>query len=107
MRYFISGHRDLTIKEFEKHYVPQILKVLRDDSEAEFIVGDWEGCDTFAQEFLGNLHAIIEVCDYKHFKSYDACDIYMTKHSDFDIAWIRKGREDSHTANNIKRRYNL
>ena len=31
----------------------------------------------------------------------------MTKDSDFDIAWIRPGREDSHTALNIKRRYGL
>jgi hypothetical protein len=39
--------------------------------------------------------------------SYDECDASMTKHSNFDIAWIRPGREDSHTAKNIKRRYNL
>jgi hypothetical protein len=29
----------------------------------------------------------------------------MTLASDFDIAWVRPGKEDSHTAKNIKRRY--
>jgi hypothetical protein len=39
--------------------------------------------------------------------NYDECDEAMTKISDFDIAWIRPGRENSHTANNIRRRYGL
>ena len=38
-------------------------------------------------------------------ETYDECDRTMTEYSDFDIAWIRPGREDSHTAMNIKRRY--
>ena len=29
----------------------------------------------------------------------------MTCNSNFDIAWIRPGTEDSHTAKNIKRRH--
>ena len=37
--------------------------------------------------------------------TYDECDASMTRDSDFDIAWIRPGKEDSHTAMNIKRRY--
>jgi hypothetical protein len=44
---------------------------------------------------------------FHEYKSYDDCDASMTRHSNFDIAWIRPGREDSHTAKNIKRRYNL
>ena len=40
-------------------------------------------------------------------KSYDECDSIMTLSSDFDIAWVRPGKEDSHTAKNIKRRYGL
>jgi hypothetical protein len=43
----------------------------------------------------------------KRRRDYDECDVSMTHDSDFDIAWIRKGRENSHTAQNIKRRYNL
>ena len=37
--------------------------------------------------------------------TYDECDERMTRDSTFDVAWIRPGREDSHTAKNIKRRY--
>lgn len=40
-------------------------------------------------------------------KNYDECDAAMTEDSDFDIAWIRPGKEDSHTADNIRRRYGL
>ena len=131
MRYFISGHRDLTIKEFEEHYVPQILKVLRFDRTPLFLVGDWEGCD---EMFFMFIHAYkvpvvvhyVNKCriDIENIKdklgdwfeaivgtekcnTYDECDASMTRDSDFDIAWIRPGREDSHTAKNIKRRYNL
>ena len=46
MIYFVSGHRDLTNEEFEAHYVPLIQKVLKSDIFPEFIVGDWEGCDS-------------------------------------------------------------
>ena len=36
---------------------------------------------------------------------YDACDKVMTCNSDFDVAWVRPGKENSYTANNIRRRY--
>lgn len=129
MTYFISGHRDLTQEEFDKHYAPVLKKVLQSDWNCEFVIGDWEGCDTMALEFL------LSHPDYKYIEiyyvdkvriqpfgdhvdcfenlyvyskdNYDECDEAMTKCSDFDIAWIRPGREDSHTAINIKRRYNL
>lgn len=130
MRYFISGHRDLTIKEFEEHYVPLIQKVIEEDIYADFIVGDWEGCDTQFLEWLLYTRpndSIVEIycVNFPRVKidnvsivnfenvffttknTYDECDASMTRDSDFDIAWIRPGRENSHTANNIKRRYNL
>lgn len=130
MRYFISGHRDLTIKEFEEHYIPLIQKVVEEDIYADFIVGDWEGCDTQFLEWLlctRPNNSIVEIycVNFPRVKidnvsiinfenvffttknTYDECDASMTKDSDFDIAWIRPGRENSHTANNIKRRYNL
>ena len=44
---------------------------------------------------------------FKECSNYDECDEWMTYNSDFDIAWIRPGRENSHTALNIKRRYGL
>lgn len=123
MRYFVSGHRDLTREEFEEHYVPLIQKVIKEDSWVEFVVGDWEGCDnmfidyilyrfpnTFINVYCVNspriarIHETINICKRN---TYDACDAAMTRNSDFDIAWIRPGRENSHTANNIKRRYGL
>lgn len=129
MRYFVSGHRDLTKEEFEEHYVPLIQKVIKEDSWAEFVVGDWEGCDTLFIEYIlyrfPNIFVSIYYIDYIKTKfrgnyvynydninlckrnTYDECDASMTRNSDFDIAWIRPGREDSHTAKNIKRRYNL
>ena len=127
MRYFVSGHRDLTQEEFDRHYVYLLDRVLADDPCAEFIVGDWEGCDTLFVNYIKTYKDIkVNIC-YKDdgsinpqpriFKqnhgvdiilpTYDECDSYMTFDSDFDIAWIRPGREDSHTAKNIKRRYNL
>lgn len=131
MRYFVSGHRDLTKEEFKEHYVPLIIKVLREDSWAEFVVGDWEGCDTFFVDIITSLRLrplpnidiycvekprlkprgysidCYENIHYYSYNDYDECDASMTRDSDFDIAWIRPGRENSHTANNIKRRYNL
>ena len=52
MIYFVSGHRDLTKEEFEEHYVPLIQKVLKSDIFPEFIVGDWEGCDSMFLNFI-------------------------------------------------------
>jgi hypothetical protein len=127
MTYFISGHRDLTQEEFDKHYIPTLENILKQDPMADFVVGDWEGCDTLALEWLiSNLNypdvyiyyvdnvrvtycgeqlnnfynVILRPC-----ASYDECDSRMTQDSDFDIAWIRPDKEDSHTAMNIKRRY--
>lgn len=122
MRYFVSGHRDLTKEEFEEHYVPLIQKVIKEDSWAEFVVGDWEGCDTlfvdyilyrFPKTFINIYYVdcprnITESYEYINIckrGTYDECDASMTRNSDFDIAWIRPGRENSHTANNIRRRY--
>lgn len=125
MRYFVSGHRDLTISEFREHYVPLIQKIIKDDVWCEFVVGFCEGCDLMFIEWMKE-HApshdlLVFHCthipenfwdDYPNIYLYpcddfETCDTAMTRNSDFDIAWVRLGREDSHTAKNIKRRYNL
>ena len=125
MRYFVSGHRDLTISEFREHYVPLIQKIIKDDVWCEFVVGFCEGCDLMFIEWMTE-HApshdlLVFHCthipenfwdDYPNIYLYpcddfETCDTAMTRNSDFDIAWVRLGREDSHTAKNIKRRYNL
>lgn len=135
MKYFISGHRDLTIEEFEKYYIPKIKAVLEgEDCSVTFVIGDWKGCDRMVMDYLEDLliEGGIELQIYcvdkpkntpgnvpvKYlsscfdgyvsvycYKTYDECDKAMTENSDFDIAWIRPGKEDSYTANNIKRRY--
>ena len=56
MRYFVSGHRDLTKEEFEKYYVPKINYVIANEQNPVFIVGDWEGCDTMFLEYLNTLY---------------------------------------------------
>lgn len=123
MRYFVSGHRDLTISEFREHYVPLIQKIIRDDVWCEFVVGFCEGCDLMFIEWMKE-HApshdlLVFHCthipenfwdDYPniylyHCDDFETCDTAMTRNSDFDIAWVRLGREDSYTAKNIKRRY--
>lgn len=123
MTYFISGHRDLTWEEFTKWYAPAISKVICTDKEAKFVVGDCEGADRMAQDYLlacGVSFRNITV--YHMFKAprylTRSCtltqggftsdverDAAMTEHSDRDIAFIRKGKESSGTAQNILRRW--
>jgi hypothetical protein len=128
MTYFISGHRDLTQEEFNEHYAPILEKVLKEDWDCNFVLGDWEGCDKMSLEFIlsqSDYYDSIEIFYVDKIRirpfgehisnferlyvvsrsTYDDCDETMTKFSDFDIAWVRPGREDSHTAMNIKRRY--
>ena len=126
MIYFISGHRDLTQEEFDKHYIPTLKRILELDDYAKFLIGDWEGCDTLAFEYLRDKLGMYQRIDIYYVDKvrlinfsqsmypkivsqvwdvYDSCDSMMTHYSDFDVAWIRPGRENSHTAMNIKRRY--
>ena len=130
MIYFVSGHRDLTQEEFNSHYVRVLKRIIKDDPLAEFVVGDWEGCDAMFIDFLLSQPDYPPVTIYHVDKAprlnydgfplfnfenvyfaqcadYDECDKSMTLDSTFDVAWIRPGREDSHTAKNIKRRYGI
>lgn len=54
MRYFISGHRDITEEEFNKHYVPLLVEILNSNRYASFVVGDCKGVDKMAMDFLSN-----------------------------------------------------
>lgn len=119
MIYFISGHRDLTWEEFAKWHTPAISRVRR--AGARFVVA--EGADRMAQDYLLACGvAPIGITVYHMLKSprYLANesirtvggftsdterDEAMTKNSDYDIAFIRKGRETSGTAQNILRRW--
>jgi len=124
MTYFISGHGSLTIQQFSKHYVPRILKAMS-QPKINFIVGDFKGVDTFAQNFLQkHLVPRIKVTVYHMFEnprtprikgftyiggftSDNERDTAMTNASDADIALILKGKEKSGTAKNILRRLTI
>ena len=115
---YISGHLDLTSAEFDEHYLRPIREaLLRDD---QFIIGDARGTDTIAQGYL-KFVAKNEVVTVYHmfdkprnnvgnfktvggFKSDEERDAAMTAASDYDIAWVRPGRENSGTAKNLARR---
>lgn len=119
MIYFVSGHRDLTEEEFNKYYIPKIKDAIWNDKNARFVVADCEGCDTmFINYMLDNYPEanvtifILDLSKYKGLfpftlyvcKSILERDIRMTEESNKDIAFIRKGKENSYTALNILRR---
>jgi hypothetical protein len=113
--YFISGHLDLTVEEFEAHYAPAIRDAFWEGYP--FVVGDAPGADTLAQTFLKGLGADVTVYHMLEsprnnqgfitvggFKGDRTRDEAMTAASDADIAWVRPGREKSGTARNLARR---
>lgn len=113
--YFISGHLDLTLEEFNIHYIPLINKAIEENSS--FVIGDAKGADSMAQEYLKTFNANVKVyhmfsssrnnCGYETvggFSSDKERDEALTRDSTHDIAWVRPGREKSGTAKNLKRR---
>lgn len=102
MRYFISGHLDLTIDEFTANYKPQIDDALNDDF-CSFIIGDARGADLMAQKYLNNKtknvtiyhmhdkprHNIFNYPTVGGFKSDEERDTAMTNNSDIDLLWVR------------------
>lgn len=119
--YFISGHLDITQEEFSAYYVPAIRAVVDKYPTCNFVVGDSRGADVMAQRFLHALdldHERVRVYhmydaplnnphSYKTvggFKSHNSKDAAMTSASQFDIAWVRPGRESSGTLRNLERR---
>ena len=131
MTYFISGHGDLSYEDFQLYYEPIIDRVVMEDSEAQFIVGDYKGVDKFAMDYIFQYYTtplvIYHMFDTPRnipeglsenpelegvyfeggFTSDEERDSAMTRDSDFDIAFIKDGRWDSGTAQNIKRRHNI
>ena len=115
--YFISGHGNVTEEEFQEHYVPQLRQVLSDSFETRFVVGDFRGADTLAQQWL--LGKTKNVTVYHMFESprFNAGwptkggfqsnatrDRAMTAASDDDIAWLRDPDTNSGTRRNLLRR---
>lgn len=120
--FFISGHRDLTEEEFEQFYIPKINEVI-DKYDAYFVIGEYEGADIMAQNYLvDTLNYDIDKIYVYHMGNKPRCnnpkiknfirgfaddidrDTCMTIDSDEDIAFVRKGRYESGTSQNIIRR---
>ena len=120
--YFISGHRDLTENEFEYYYIPIINKVLYENENACFVVGDSEGLDIMAQNYLmdvikldperitvycvktpDNINTNISKVKF-NFSDHDEKDTAMTKASFMDIAFVRDWKVITGTGQNILRR---
>lgn len=112
---FVSGHLDLTQEEFEQHYCDQINDAIT--LHHTFVIGDAAGADKMAQYLIKALcgHAIIYHTHQTprnnagfptrgEYPSQTAKDAAMTAASDYDIAWVRPGREKSGTARNLERR---
>jgi hypothetical protein len=110
LRYFISGHIDLSQEQFDKFYKDRILKAIA--SNGTFVMGSAPGADYMAQQFLyesfkhdpTELDRMIvyhrgdnpetQLIDSRiktigGFKSHNAKDTAMTKASDMDIAYVR------------------
>lgn len=114
----ISGHYDLSEAEFERHYRPPIDEAIAHGDH--FIVGDANGADVSAQQYLfARLGAsdrvrVFHMLDRpRHnagfatvggFDSDEQRNEAMTHQSDYDIAWVRHGFEHAGTARNLARR---
>lgn len=115
---FVSGHRDLTAAEFDQHYRPRLEKAIA--AGHHFVVGDAPGADAMAQTWLAGQVSPGRVTVYhagrrpRHhsagfavcgdYASQSAKDAAMTAASNYDIAWVRPGKETSGTARNLARR---
>jgi hypothetical protein len=115
---FVSGHRDLTPAAFQQHYQSPLDQAIA--AGHRFVVGDAPGADALAQSYLASRVTAERVtvyhagrqprCRYGDFAvrggfpSQVAKDAAMTAVSDYDIAWVRPGKEASGTAGNLARR---
>lgn len=129
-RAFISGHTNMTEKEFKDNYEEKINNAI--NLGHEFVIGNASGCDTIALNYLlekkvepkrisiyfysrypskydneyykaMKVNVICEQSECKKFLSYEQRDKYMTINSDYDIAWIRSIEENKKIyGNNFK-----
>ena len=121
--YFISGHRDITENEFEYYYIPLINEALSENPNAKFIVGDCDGVDIMAQNYLvsiiDDISRITVYCVGDTPKNINSELIYikngfnderekdtaMTNASFKDIALVKQCEYITGTGENILRRY--
>lgn len=123
--YFIFGHGSTTPDVFDALYAPIIDKAL-ENPNSRFVVGDFKGTDTLAQDYLKvklePIDQLNRVTVFHMFKKprYLASDGFktqggyiddtsrdnaMTKASTHDIGFLLSNRLKSGTAKNILRRH--
>ncbi len=105
---FISGHLDLTQKEFDENYKEQIDEAVKRNDH--FVIGDCKGTDLMAQQYLASLGICNKSVTVYHmftdprnnFGKYlikggytddEQRDCMMTHCSDQDILWVRSAEE--------------
>lgn len=120
--YFISGHRNITDTEFEFNYEPAINFALHENPDARFVIGDCDGADIMAQNYLMDTIMIepdrvtvYHMLDAPRnvnskitktvggFTTDEERDAAMTAASTKDIAFVRE-MKISGTAKNLLRR---
>ena len=120
--YFISGHRNITDTEFEFNYEPAINFALHENPDAKFVIGDCDGADIMAQNYLMDTIMIepdrvtvYHMLDAPRnvnskitktvggFTTDEERDAAMTAASTKDIAFVRE-MKISGTAKNLLRR---
>jgi hypothetical protein len=115
---FVSGHLDLTEEEFNEHYVSKIKQCI--ENNGLIYVGDARGADVMTQQyvaacmrtsqlrifhmFISPRNTVEGAITFGGFESDSERDKSLTSHTNFDIAWVRPGREKSGTMRNIQRR---
>ena len=117
---YISGHLKITKEEFAEHYFQKIKDAVKRGDE--FVLCDARGVDSMAQLLLAESFSdpstapvrVYHMLDKPRnnvgfktvggFNSDEERDKACTYASDYDIAWVRPGREKSGTANNVYRR---
>ena len=115
---YISGHLNITDKEFEEHYVPQLDEAIA--RNCIFVVCDAKGVDLKSQKYLLEKNYPTEKVIVYHmfdeprnnlgfptrggYQNDTERDCFATITSEFDILWVRPGKENSGTAENKKRR---
>jgi hypothetical protein len=123
--FFISGHRNITEEQFEV-YKTKITQISNDTPDALFVIGDYNGVDIMAQNFLVDelgidpsrvtVYHMLETPRNIHpaitntvggFETDEERDAAMTAASSRDIAFVQDHTKWSGTAQNILRRYLL
>lgn len=123
--YFVSGHRNITNKEFKENYAGPLMDAAYED-HSTFVIGDYYGVDIMSQNYLVDVLKINpdRITIYHMFESPrninpkitktkggfqtdSERDAAMTMASNTDIAFVRDEKKWSGTGENILRRHKL